>query len=125
MTSILGSLLVIIILIGRFIPFHPEDLHGSARVQMSALANGLKDHRRTCGFYPLTEQGLEGLIRNTLKSVCHHFPRKGFVDADVIPLNPWGGEFIYSSDGRAFELHTFDNQGNKLTFEEERSPSNP
>ncbi len=65
-------------------------------IQIKQLESGLKLFKVDNGFYPETQQGLQALIsmptvgREPLK-----YDPKGYLEADQIPLDAWGAEYIY------------------------------
>ncbi|WP_419172362.1 type II secretion system major pseudopilin GspG [Halobacteriovorax sp.] len=82
----------------------------SANIQMKSLESLLKDFRRKCNFYPTTEQGLEALISKPSGGrECRNYPPNGFIDADEIPLDPWDMEYVYTSDGKTYNIMSYGN----------------
>lgn len=71
-----------------------------AKVDISAIATGLKLYRLDNGNYPTTEQGLLALIE---EPKTEPLPRKwhkdGYLDMKQIPKDPWDKEYIYLSPG--------------------------
>lgn len=76
----------------------------AAKIQMSSLATQLKEFKRKCYFYPTTDQGLEALISKPGGRECKNYPPSGFLDGDSVPLDPWDNEYVYSSDGKTFNI---------------------
>lgn len=84
----------------------------STKIQMNALAARLKEYRRKCGSYPTTEQGLESLVRKpTTGRECRNYPPNGFLEAPQVPRDPWDVEFVYTSDGRNFNIMSYGPDG--------------
>ena len=84
----------------------------SARIQMKSVEAQLKEFRRKCGFYPNSEQGLEALISKPSGGrECRNYPPSGFIDADEIPLDPWDNDYIYTSDGRTYNIISLGSDG--------------
>lgn len=79
----------------------------STKIQMSSLADRLKEFRRHCGTYPTTEQGLEALIEKPSGGKeCKRYNPGGYIEGDQIPKDPWDEDFIYESDGRKFNIYS-------------------
>lgn len=94
-----------------------ESLHEgqvqSAKIQMSSLGNLLQEYRRKCNYYPSTEQGLEALLTKPSGGVreCRNYPSGGFLETPSLPLDPWDGPFVYTSDGRSFNIMSYGPDG--------------
>src|SRR3989338_2684813 len=68
----------------------------STKIQIQKLGERLKDFRRKCGQYPLTEQGLDALLTApTGGKECKRYPPDGFIEGGKIPQDPWEMEFTY------------------------------
>ncbi len=94
-----------------------ESLHEgqvqSAKIQMSSLANLLQEYRRKCNYYPTTEQGLDALLNKPTGGAreCRNYPAGGFLETPSLPLDPWDGDFVYTSDGRTFNIMSYGPDG--------------
>lgn len=98
--------------VGKFNDTLEEGKIKSAKIQMSNLDGRLKEFRRKCGFYPTTEQGLESLIaKPTGGRECKDYPPNGFIDGEQIPKDPWDNDYIYESDGKAFNIYSYGANG--------------
>jgi general secretion pathway protein G len=71
----------------------------AAQTQMDALATALDSYRLDVGRYP---RDLDGLLENDTGRDAWNGPY--LERAEVIPLDPWGNEYVYSAEGRSFEL---------------------
>lgn len=77
----------------------------STEIQMQNLAKQLQDYRRRCNYYPTTEQGLEALLAApTSGRLCRNYPPNGFLETSNLPEDPWGNTYVYTSDGRTFNI---------------------
>ena len=77
----------------------------STKIQMSSLADRLKEFRRHCGYYPTSDQGLEALIQKPSGGKdCKRYNPGGYIDGGLLPKDPWDEDFIYESDGRKFNI---------------------
>lgn len=80
----------------------------SAKIQMNAFKARLQEFRRKCGFYPTSDQGLEALIsKPTSGRECPNYPPNGFIDGEEIPLDPWNNDYVYTSDGKKFDIMSY------------------
>lgn len=84
----------------------------SAKIQIGKLGEILRDYRRKCGNYPLTQQGLDALIEKpTGGKECKKYPPNGFIEGGKIPVDPWENEFYYESDGKKYEIISYGADG--------------
>ncbi|MCH8030060.1 MAG: type II secretion system major pseudopilin GspG [Candidatus Dadabacteria bacterium] len=70
----------------------------TTKVQIKSLENALKLFKLHNGFYPETQQGLQALVE--LPAVgravnLNKYPPEGYLEGDAVPLDAWGGEFVY------------------------------
>ena len=79
----------------------------STKIQIKSLGKILLDYKRKCGTYPTTDQGLDALVEKpTSGKECKRYPPNGFIDG-VVPEDPWGSDFEYTSDGRKYTILSF------------------
>ncbi len=71
----------------------------TAKLQIRQLGNALDDFRRVCGFYPMTEQGLDALLHAPQGRECKGYDPEGFLKAKSVPTDPWKNQYLYESDG--------------------------
>lgn len=71
----------------------------AAQTQMDALATALDSYRLDIGRYP---RELDGLLENDTGRDVWNGPY--LERTEVVPLDPWGNEYVYSAEGRSFEL---------------------
>lgn len=85
----------------------------SAKIQMQNLASLLKEYRRHCGNYPTTEQGLSALVEKpTNGPECKRYAPGGYIgDEGKVPMDPWGHDYGYTSDGRTFNIVSYGADG--------------
>ena len=77
----------------------------TTRVNMKNLTSTLKTYLLDCGSYPTTEQGLDALItKPTTGHECKNYAPTGYLDKKSVPKDAWDMEYIYTSDGNAFEI---------------------
>ena len=78
----------------------------AALSQIAALEAALDTHRLDVGEYP---DSLDGLRENSLSRASWNGP---YLRREV-PLDPWGYEYVYESDGRQFRLVSFGPDGER------------
>ena len=84
----------------------------SAKIQLRNLGDRVKEFKRFCSYYPTTDQGLDALIEKpTGGRECNRYPPGGLIDGGKIPKDPWDFEFVYESDGKAFDIKTYGADG--------------
>ena len=76
----------------------------AAMSQISSLEAALDTYRLDVGEYP---DSLEGLRDNDSGRASWNGP---YLRRDI-PLDPWGNEFVYDSDGREFPLMSYGPDG--------------
>jgi len=76
-------------------------------VQMDQIANALKLFKLDNGFYPSTAEGINALIQPPPRA--RRFNPDGYLDK--VPLDPWGQEYAYFSDGRDIRIVSFGADG--------------
>ena len=78
----------------------------AALSQISALEAALDTYRLEVGQYP---DSLEGLVENDSGRAAWNGP---YLRREV-PLDPWGNEYVYDSDGRGFTLVSYGPDGER------------
>jgi general secretion pathway protein G len=78
----------------------------AALSQISALEAALDTYRLDVGQYP---DSLEGLVENDSGRAAWNGP---YLRREV-PLDPWGNEYVYDSDGRGFTLVSYGPDGDR------------
>ncbi len=83
----------------------------SAKVQIRNLESALDGFKLDNGFYPLTEQGLEALIKKPeVGRIPTRWKEGGYLKPARIPKDPWGRDFVYFSpgnQGREYEIISY------------------
>jgi len=78
----------------------------AALSQISALEAALDTYRLDVGQYP---DSLEGLVENDSGRAAWNGP---YLRREV-PLDPWGNEYVYDSEGRGFTLVSYGPDGER------------
>ena len=78
----------------------------AALSQISALEAALDTYRLDVGQYP---DSLEGLVENDSGRAAWNGP---YLRREV-PLDPWGNDYVYDSDGRGFTLVSYGPDGER------------
>jgi general secretion pathway protein G len=81
----------------------------STKIQMKNLGVILDDFRRECGFYPLTDQGLDALVKKPAGRECKNYDPEGYVKGGKVPKDGFGNDFGYESDGNKYVLKSLGN----------------
>lgn len=84
----------------------------SAKIQLKSLADRVKEFRRDCSYYPTSDQGLEALLDKPVGGrECKKYAAGGYIDGGKLPKDPWDYDFVYESDGKAFDIKTYGADG--------------
>ena len=78
----------------------------AALSQISALEAALDTYRLDVGQYP---DSLEGLVENDSDRAAWNGPYL----RRAVPMDPWGNEYVYDSDGRGFTLVSYGPDGER------------
>jgi general secretion pathway protein G len=98
--------------VGKFFDSLYEGQKSSTMIQMSNIEARLKEFKRKCGFYPMSEQGLDALVNKpTGGRECKDYPSSGFIEGDQVPKDPWDNDFIYESDGKTVNIYSYGADG--------------
>ena len=71
----------------------------ASKAQMSSIKSSLDLFKMDNGFYPPTQPGLQALVGGGAQ-----FGNKGYLNSDIVPLDPWQSPYQYVSDGTGFTL---------------------
>jgi general secretion pathway protein G len=100
---ILATLAVVVV--PRFLGETDKARRLKAELDIKNLETALKSYYLDNGFYPVTEQGLEALVKEPAGEPA---PRRwragGYVEKGRIPEDPWGHPYVYLSPGLHGEL---------------------
>lgn len=80
----------------------------STKIQIKQLGVVLDDFRRTCGFYPTSDQGLDALIKKPGGRECKNYDPEGYIKGKI-PKDGFGNEFVYESDGNKYAIKSLGN----------------
>lgn len=76
----------------------------AAKLQIEAFSSALDIFYIDIGRYPLPAEGLAALVQKPSSLQVWNGP---YLRSEGIPLDPWGNEYNYTSDGKSFKI-TFD-----------------
>jgi len=117
------ELMIVIVIIGILatllvprIMDRPEEARRiKAKTDIKTIESALKLYKLDNGNYPLTEQGLQALIR---KPDSQPVPRKwkegGYLESANVPKDPWSNPYYYTSptpDGKDYEIISYGSDG--------------
>lgn len=86
-----------------------EGKQNTTIIQIKQLGNALDDFRRVCGFYPMSDQGLDALVSAPAGRECKGYDPDGFLKTKKVPKDAWNNEFIYTSDGNKYVIRSLGN----------------
>lgn len=103
------SLLVIIggVLVSQFGGVLGQNKVKLATIGMEAIGSDLDRFKADNGKYPTTDQGLEALVNKP--DGAKFWPEGGYVKKAV--KDPWGNDYVYSSQGFAYEIYSLGADG--------------
>jgi general secretion pathway protein G len=84
----------------------------AARVQIQNMETALRLFYLDNGFYPTTNQGLQALVEKPADA--RNWREGGYLEKNLVPRDPWGGDYIYRSPGQgpmAFEIISLGRDG--------------
>ncbi len=81
----------------------------AAKLQIEAFTSALDIFFIDVGRYPAQNEGLGALMQKPSSIQVWNGP---YLRGDRVPLDPWGREYRYSSDGRTFQITTLGPSGN-------------
>lgn len=76
----------------------------AAKLQIEAFSSALDIFYIDIGRYPLPAEGLAALVQKPTSLQVWNGP---YLRSEGVPLDPWGNEYKYTSDGKSFNI-TFD-----------------
>ena len=81
----------------------------AAKLQIEAFTSALDIFFIDVGRYPIQNEGLGALMQKPSSIQVWNGP---YLRGDRVPLDPWGREYRYQSDGRTFQITTLGPDGN-------------
>jgi general secretion pathway protein G len=71
-----------------------------AQMDIKSLETALKLYKLDNAFYPSTDQGLHALVEKpALGKIPPKWREGGYLDKDVVPLDPWDRDYLYLCPG--------------------------
>ena len=83
----------------------------TTKAQIRQLGVILDDFRRECGFYPMSDQGLEALMKKPGGRECKNYDPEGYIKGSKLPTDGFGVNFEYESDGSKYTIKSLGNDG--------------
>jgi general secretion pathway protein G len=78
-----------------------------AKADIKGIEQALQLFKLDNGFYPSAAEGLQALI--TAPPRAHNFNPDGYLEK--VPIDPWGNEYVYNSNGRDVFIKSFGADG--------------
>jgi general secretion pathway protein G len=75
----------------------------AAKLQIEAFSSALDIFYIDVGRYPAQAEGLGALVRKPSTTQVWNGP---YLRGENVPLDPWGNEYKYASDGKTFNITT-------------------
>ncbi|MFZ4713518.1 MAG: type II secretion system major pseudopilin GspG [Bacteriovoracaceae bacterium] len=99
--------------VGKIFDNLKEGQVSSTKIQMKHLGDRLQEFRRHCGTFPTAEQGgMDSLVNKPSGGKeCKRYQPGGYLQDGKVPLDPWDNEFIYTSDGKTYQIKSLGADG--------------
>lgn len=81
----------------------------AAKLQIESFSSALDIFFIDVGRYPVQNEGLSALMQKPSSIQVWNGP---YLRGDRVPLDPWGREYRYASDGRVFQITSLGPDGN-------------
>ena len=108
--TILASIVAV-----KVIPRLGESKVAAAKAQMSNFDTALDLYRLDNGCYPTQEQGLEALCEKPkIPPLPVKYSDEGYLKKKMLPLDPWGHEYVYlvpGAEGEPYEIISYGSDG--------------
>lgn len=118
------ELMVVLVILGLLATFvGPKVMSAPDKARVTkaistikSLESALKTYKLDNGVYPTTEQGLAALVvQPEIDPIPSNWQVGGYLDAEEVPKDPWGNDFIYTSptdvEGRDYEIISYGADG--------------
>jgi general secretion pathway protein G len=112
------EIMVVILILGLLATIVVQSLRGAAdkakrvkaQADLSEIKTGLDRFYLDNGYYPTTDQGLSALVSlPTTGRVPNNYESAGYIER--LPLDPWGSNYVYQSDGNNYILKSLGPDG--------------
>ena len=80
----------------------------AAKLQIEAFSSALDIFFIDVGRYPVENEGLAALVQKPSSIQVWNGP---YLRGERVPLDPWGRDYRYASDGRTFQISTLGPDG--------------
>lgn len=116
----LTEMLIVVAIIALLGTFLTRSLMGkldrakvdTAKTQIRSLGTQLDQFKMDCGFYPLSDQGLEALLtKPTGGRECKNYDPNGYLGQKRVPNDPWNNPYAYESDGSKYVIKSLGADG--------------
>lgn len=77
----------------------------ATKIQIKEMGKALDAYNLSCNTYPTTEQGLAALTQSPGAEACPNWGPDPYLKK--ISKDPFGGQYIYESDGTTYELKSY------------------
>lgn len=105
------EIMIVLVILGGLIAILATSVQGSlkkakmrqAKIQISEYGKALDMYYQDCNNYPSTEEGLQALMQ--APPSCQNWGPDPYLKK--LNKDPWGGEFVYESQGNAYVLKSY------------------
>lgn len=110
------EIMVVVFILGLLVTLVAPKIIGrtdeARRVKAGADIKGIEEalnlFKLDCGFYPPSGGGIEALVHPG-NARCHNPNPEGYLDK--VPVDPWGNQYAYFSDGQKFIIKSYGADG--------------
>ena len=79
----------------------------AVEADLRTIEGALKGYRLDNFVYPTSEQGLRALIEQPNDPSLTNYQSGGYLDANEVPKDPWGREYVYLNPGQRGEIDVY------------------
>jgi len=117
----LVEIMVVVIIIGvlaaivlpRVVRAAEKGKRAATVAQIKNFKGAIYTFKMDCGRYPNSSEGLAALL-NKPGDFHGDWPKGGYLDAEAIPKDPWGNDYVYKCPGtgnRDFDITSYGADG--------------
>ncbi len=112
------EIMVVILILGLLATIVVQSLRGAtdkakrtkAQADIAELKTALDRYYLDNGYYPTSDQGLQALVQApTGGRIPANYEDGGYIEK--LPVDPWGSQYFYQSDGNSYVLKSFGADG--------------
>ncbi|NJL25451.1 MAG: type II secretion system major pseudopilin GspG [Calothrix sp. SM1_5_4] len=105
------EIMIVLVILGGLIAILATQVQGrlkkakvnQAKIQIAEYGKALDMYYTDCNSYPTSDEGLNALVQ--APSSCSNWGPDPYIKK--VNKDPWGGDFVYESQGNAYLLKSF------------------